>query len=287
MASELASQPPPTPAFLLSYPAPHVLLVTMNRPKYGNSLAFAAHWEAHELFRWFDSEPSLCVAIVTGAGKTFCAGQDLMEQQRLLMLQQQHANGDEDAEPMPHTGTLRHPPSGFMGLSRRAGKKPVIAAVNGAAIGGGFEMCLGSDIVIAAPTATFSLPEIALGLYAACGGLTRLARLAGMARATDIAMTGRKVTAAEAAAAGIIARVSPTPLEEAIQVAKQIVSYNPDCIIATRAGLRQAWEDGSVERAAQNHDNMYRQKIQDSENFMIGMMAFAMKEKPLWVPSKL
>jgi hypothetical protein len=130
MADSLHTQPPPTPTYLLSYPAPHIILVTINRPKAMNSLPYATHWEADALFNWFDAEPSLRVAIITGAGdKAFCAGQDLIEQSRIK------------THPQPRQ-MMTHPFSGFAGISRRTGKKPILAAVNGFALGGGFEICL-------------------------------------------------------------------------------------------------------------------------------------------------
>ena len=129
MVPDLASPPPAVTDFLLSYPVPGVILATINKPKARNSLSIQQHWEADELFRWYDDESSLRVAIITGVGETaFCAGQDLKEQAS------------------PAEGKLLRrvglPPSGFAGLSRRVGKKPVIAAVNGFAVGGGFEICL-------------------------------------------------------------------------------------------------------------------------------------------------
>lgn len=130
MADTLHTKPPPTPTYILSYPAPHVILVTINRPQAMNSLPYAAQWEADTLFNWFDAEPSLRVAIITGAGdKAFCAGQDLIEQSMMK----------KNAAPRQMT---THPFSGFMGVSRRAGKKPILAAVNGFALGGGFEIVL-------------------------------------------------------------------------------------------------------------------------------------------------
>jgi enoyl-CoA hydratase/carnithine racemase len=132
MASNLSSPPPPTASFIISYPADHVMLVTINRPKAMNSLPSAAHWEGEKLFAWFDNDPWLRVAVITGAGeKSFSAGADLIEAGRM------RATG------VKPSGTAAHPYSGFMGVSRRVGKKPIIAAVNGFALGGGFEICLG------------------------------------------------------------------------------------------------------------------------------------------------
>lgn len=141
MSTRLETPPPPTPTYLLSYPKEHVLLITINRPKAMNSLPYAAHWEADALLQWFDSEPTLRVAVITGTGKAFCAGQDLIEQKDLADIREKAARGEKVE--IPDRRLLTHPNSGFMGVSRREGKKPVIAAVNGWAMGGGFEICLG------------------------------------------------------------------------------------------------------------------------------------------------
>lgn len=130
MTSDLKTTPPSTTSFILSYPAQYVLLVTINRPDAMNSIPSFAHWEAEAIFSWFDKESSLRVAVITGAGKkSFCAGQDLIEQAEFKVSP-------------PPMSARRHPSSGFCGISRRVGKKPIIAAVNGFALGGGFEICL-------------------------------------------------------------------------------------------------------------------------------------------------
>lgn len=124
--------PPGSPSgtFTCSFPSPAILVVTISRPKQMNSIPLAAHWEGETIFQWYDDEPSLRVAIITGAGaKAFCAGQDLIEQS---MLDQRDT----------HPKERKFSPGGFAGISRRQGKKPVIAAVNGFALGGGFEICL-------------------------------------------------------------------------------------------------------------------------------------------------
>lgn len=127
-ATKMSLQPPQTTTFDVSFPEPGLMLVTINRPKHMNSIPMNGYVEGDALFEWFDSEPRLSVAVVTGAGpKAFCAGADLIEQRdRSTKVSQQQSI----------------PASGFAGISRRIGKKPIIAAVNGFALGGGFEICL-------------------------------------------------------------------------------------------------------------------------------------------------
>lgn len=293
MSSTLQTKPPKTPSYVLSYPKPHVLLITINRPHAMNSLPWASHWEADDLLTWFDNEPSLRVAVVTGAKRpgntnprkdSFCAGQDLIESGRLRIAELQ------GREPPPHRGTTVHPRSGFMAISRRAGKKPVICAVNGFAMGGGFEICLGADMVVASPYATFALPEASRGLYAAAGGLSKLVRLVGMMVATEVALAGRVLGAEEAARLGVVNRVSATHgslLDETLELAGRIGELSPDAVIVSRHGLRMAWEEASVERAAQKTEELYGEKLRHGENIRIGLEAFANKQKPKWVDSKL
>ena len=253
-----------------------------------NSLPYTSHWEADALLQWFDREPSLRVAVITGTGKAFCAGQDLIEQRDLANLRERAAGGEKVE--MPDRRLLTHPTSGFMGVSRRAGKKPVIAAVNGWAMGGGFEICLGCDMIVASPNATFGLPEAMRGLYAGAGGLSRLVRLAGITVASEVAMAGRFLSAHEAARYLIANRVSKSHeslIPEAIELASKIASLSPDSIVVTRHGLRQSWESGSVERASQETELRYGGALRDGENLGIGLRAFADKKAPNWVPSKL
>jgi enoyl-CoA hydratase/carnithine racemase len=142
--------PPKTGHCILSYPAPYVLLVTINRERQMNSIPFAGHTELGEVFDWFDREPNLRVAIITGAGKkSFCAGQDLIELGKI-----------KSGQVKMSSALMRHPLSGFAGISRRTGKKPIIAAVNGFALGGGFEIVLNwyADIVSFPNLLTLAFP---------------------------------------------------------------------------------------------------------------------------------
>lgn len=238
------------------------------------------------LFTWYDNEPSLRCAVITGEGtKAFCAGSDLIEiehtQKSML-----EGKAVKDAEPWLH----QHPLGGFAGCSRRKGKKPLLAAVNGVALGGGFEIVLNADIAIASPKARFGLPEAHVGVYAYGGGLPRLVRSVGMQTACDIALAGRQISAEEALSLRLVQGISKTPesvLDETLEKAKQIASISPDGIIVTRAALREAWETASVERAFQiAHDNFFEQ-LMKSENSVEGLAAFREKRKPQWGKAKL
>ncbi|KAI1853993.1 hypothetical protein JX266_001134 [Neoarthrinium moseri] len=277
MAPDFKTPPPPTSVVTIEFPEKHVLLVTINRERAMNAIPMAGHWEGEALWKWFDNEPSLRVAVVTGRGqKSFSAGADLIEQ--------------NDRKKSANAKVPQHmPPGGFLGLSRRRGLKPVIAAVNGFALGGGFEIALNCDLVLASPTAKFGLTEVKRGLYAAAGGLPRVVKTFGMQLAAEIALTGRMLTAQELQQYGFL-RVSESQesvVGNALKLAKEIASQSPDAVIVSRAGLRDAWENASVERSAQLTEERWSQKLFEGENFRIGVEAFANKKQPAWVPSKL
>lgn len=281
-------QPPPQTYADVSFPVLHVMLVVFNRPKALNAMASAAQYGLESLFAWYDSESSLRCAIVTGAGRAFCAGMDLKEWNQSAV---RRANGE-------HIGQEMMPRSGFGALSRRHGKKPVIAAVNGLAFGGGMEIVSNLDLVVAAQSARFALPEAKRGVVAMAGSLPRLARTIGRPRATKLALTGKSITAAEAKDWGLINAVTEDAapdcavlerpvVKAALDYAASIIESSPDSVIISRGGIMAGWEDGSAENASRLLSENWESALNECENMREGLKAFSEKREPRWVDSKL
>jgi len=143
---------------------------------------------------------------------------------------------------------------------------------------------------VAAPHAIFGLPEALRGIFAGAGGPARLVRNVGMPVATEMALTGKPITAQRAKELNLVNRISSTPedvVDEALRLANEIAAISPDSAIVTRAALREAWETGSVERATQLTIEQYTHNLNAGENALEGLKAFAEKRKPNWRPSKL
>ena len=168
-----------------------ITIVTLSRPEVYNALHIDAHFELNKVFDDFSADPEQWVAIVTGAGdKAFCAGNDL---------KWQAAGGKRGWDK-----------GGFAGLTSRFDcDKPIIAAVNGVAMGGGFEIALACDLIIASENATFALPEPRVGLAALAGGVHRLPRQIGLKRAMGMILTARHVSAKEGLELGFVNEVVP------------------------------------------------------------------------------
>jgi enoyl-CoA hydratase/carnithine racemase len=144
--------------------------------------------------------------------------------------------------------------------------------------------------VVAAPNARFGLPEVNVGLYAGAGGLSRIARSAGLQVASDVALTSRQLIAGEAFQWGLVSRIAKSQdsvVSEAVEVASLIASKSPDSVIVSRAGIRQAFETADMERASQITAERYEKLLLEGENVKIGVKAFAGKRVPQWVPSRL
>ena len=147
-----------------------------------------------------------------------------------------------------------------------------------------------SDMVVAAPTATFGLPEALRGIYAGAGGPARLVRNVGIPIASEMALTGQPITAQRAKELNLVNRISSsqeTVVDEALKLANAIANISPDAAIVTRAGLKESWETGSVERATQLTLERYNEALNAGENALEGLQAFAEKRKPEWKASKL
>src|SRR5687768_16990708 len=210
-----------------------VTTFVLNRPEVMNAMHSPAHHELHEAIDAFAADPEQWVGIVTGAGeRAFSAGNDLKFQ----------AAG----------GTRTQPPTGFAGLTTRFDlSKPLIAAVNGVAMGGGFEIALACDIIVAAETAVFALPEPRVGLAALAGGLHRLPRAIGLKNAMGMILTGRRVSAAEGQALGFVQEVAkPAQLMDvAKRWAQQICECSPMSVRASKEAVLKGLDEPSLAAA--------------------------------------
>lgn len=244
-----------------------ILTVTINRPDVMNALHPAANFELEQAFDEFASDPDLWVAIITGAGdRAFSAGNDLKFQ------------ATEGG------GKVVGPQKGFGGLtSRFDNPKPVIAAVNGVAMGGGFEIALACDLIVASENAVFALPEPRVGLAALAGGVHRLPRQIGLKRAMGMLLTGRRVSAAEGLELGFVNEV--VPAGEALAGARRWADQIVECAPLSVRGSKQAAMDGlgeaNIEAAMARHYPVLGEMMK-SEDFVEGPLAFAQKRKPNW-----
>ncbi|MGH1424753.1 MAG: enoyl-CoA hydratase-related protein [Pseudooceanicola sp.] len=242
-----------------------ILVVTMNRPEVYNALHAPAHNELAGVWDDFAADPDLWVAILTGAGdKAFSAGNDL----------KYTAQG----------GKGTPPPTGFAGLSMRYDlEKPLIAAVNGFAMGGGFETALSCDIILAADTAKFALPEVKVGLFAAASGVQRLSRQIGRKPAVDMMLTGRTVSAEDGARLGFVNEVvAPDALmARAREKAQEIASVSPSSVKATKRVLNAMDELDNL-KASLLYSRQVMTDLRETEDFKEGVTAFVEKRAPEW-----
>lgn len=247
----------------------HVMTVTLNRPERRNALHADASYELGALFDAFDADPNLWIAIVTGAGdKAFCAGADIVT----------------TASKAPKEG-LPVPESGFAGLVWRFDRrKPVIAAVNGMAMGGGFETALAADIIVAAETATFGLTEPRVGLAALGGGIQRVVEELGPKRAHALLLTGRKITAQQAHDMGLVAEVVPGDqlLAAARRWADEIMECSPASIAATKAVVQSVDGHGLIHSMKDMFHLPEVRSLLTGPDAREGPRAFAEKRKPVW-----
>ena len=242
----------------------HIMTVRINRPDRLNALHPPGNAELGEVFDDFAADDDMWVAIITGEGRGFSAGNDLRYQ----------AEGGERV-PMPR---------GFGGLTSRFDlHKPVIAAVNGVSMGGGFEIALACDLIIASEKAMFALPEPKVGLAALAGGLNRLPRQIGPKRALGMILTGRHVSPEEGKELGFVNEVVPHDelMDAAMRWANLILECAPLSIRASKDVVYKSLDSASLQDSMEAQYDSVKAMV-GSEDFVEGPKAFSEKRPPNW-----
>ncbi len=244
----------------------HVLYITLNRPQVLNALHPPAHFELGRIFDAFAADPDLWIGVITGTGERgFCTGTDLKVRAEL--------------------GQDEYPSGGFAGLTHRVGlSKPLIAAVNGLALGGGLEIALATDIIIAAEHAEFGFPEPKVGLAAMGGGIHRLMRQIPSKIAMGLLLTGRRIRARQAYDIGLVNQVVP-----ANQLPTTVEAWLADMLtcspLALQATKQIAYANLDQPTLAEALHSQYSaaEAMLASEDAREGPRAFAEKRKPQWL----
>lgn len=244
-----------------------IAYVTFNRPEVMNAMNTKMHVELREIWEDFRDDDDVWVAILSGAGeRAFATGNDLKES----------ASRDAKAR------AAERPP--FAGItSQYECSKPIIAAVHGYCVAGGFETALACDIIVAADNSIFSLPEVKVGLVAGAGGLHRLARTAPLKATMGLVLTGRRIDAAEAYRLGIVNEVAPVAelMQTAERWANEILECAPIAVRMTKEAVLKGLQLPVDEAIARDNAEV-KPRIRASEDYLEGPRAFAEKRKPVW-----
>ncbi|CAZ80111.1 unnamed protein product [Tuber melanosporum] len=249
---------------LVSSPRPGVGQVTLNRPKV-NALNTPLMSELNDALRAFDDSKAIGAIIITGSERAFAAGADIKEMQNLTFSE-------------AYSKDFIRLWSDVTQIS-----KPVIAAVNGHALGGGCELAMMADIIYCGPTATFGQPEITLGVIPGAGGSQRLVRAIGKARAMELILTGKTFSAEEAERWGLVARVFETPekcVEGALETAETIAGYGALAVKAAKEVVNQSFEVGLSEGV--KYERRVFHALFSTKDQKTGMTAFVNRTKPEW-----
>jgi enoyl-CoA hydratase len=238
-------------------------LIRLNRPAALNALCDALMEELGEQLLAFDSEPGIGVIILTGNEKAFAAGADIKEM-----------------KDRTHPDAMLQDFIGRRWETVLRVKKPVIAAVAGFALGGGCELAMMCDFILAADTAKFGQPEINLGVMPGAGGTQRLTRAVGKSKAMDMILTARMMDAAEAERANLVSRVFPADqlLPEALKIAARIAELSPVAVAFAKQAVNRAFETTLVEGV--RHERALFMSLFGTADQREGMAAFAEKRKP-------
>jgi len=240
----------------------HILVITINRPEARNALDGAAARAMAAAADELDGDDELRVGVLTGAGGTFCAGMDLKAWMR----------GD----------TPMIPGRGFGGVTITPPRKPLIAAVEGYALAGGFELMLACDLVVAANGSKFGVPEVKRALVAGGGAALLLPTRIPFAAAMELLLTGEQITAARAAQLELVNRVVPdgTALDGALALAELVAANGPLAVAVTKQ-IARAQADWTVEEGWQRQAELFK-PVFDSADAREGATAFAEKRPPVW-----
>jgi len=242
----------------------HIALVTLNRPEARNAVSPEVSQTMAAVLDEVEGDAALRAVVITGRGEVFSAGADLK------VVAQGKAND------------IARGKGGFAGIVTRDFPKPIIAAVNGPALAGGFEIVLSCDLVVAAEGARFGIPEVKRGLMAAAGGLIRLPKRVPLAIALELAMTGAPIDAARALQLGLVNRVvaADQVVAEAIALAERIGENSPIAVRMSRRLVREAAELSEDEGWARTLELMM--PVFESGDAIEGATAFAEKRPPVW-----
>jgi crotonobetainyl-CoA hydratase len=247
----------------------NVAVITINRPEARNAVNAAVSTGVGDALQKAQDDDEIRAVILTGAGdKSFCAGADLKAISR--------------GENLFHPD---HPEWGFAGYVRHFIDKPTIAAVNGTALGGGTELALASDLVVAEERAKFGLPEVKRGLIAGAGGVFRIVEQLPRKVALELIYTGEPISSADALRWGLINQVVPdgTVVDAALALAERITCNAP---LAVRASKRVSY--GAIDAVVASEEPFWKQTFAEfstllkTEDAMEGPMAFAQKRAPVW-----
>jgi enoyl-CoA hydratase len=245
----------------------HIALVTLNRPEARNAISPEVSQTMAGILDEIENDSALRAVVLTGKGEVFSAGADLK------VVASGKAND------------IARGKGGFAGIVNRDFPKPIIGAVQGPALAGGFEIVLSCDLVIASDTARFGIPEVKRGLMAAAGGLIRLPKRVPLAIALEMAMTGDPIDAQRALALGLVNRVVPADrvVDEAIALAEVIGANSPIAVRQSRQLVREAGELSEDEGWARTIELMM--PVFESGDAIEGATAFAEKRTPVWKSS--
>ena len=239
-------------------------IIQLNRPQALNALNRDLICDLVQAIDGFEADDNIGCLLITGGDKAFAAGADIKEMADKTFIEAYLGNFAADWDHATRT------------------RKPIVAAVAGFALGGGCELAMHCDIIVAADTAKFGQPEIKLGVIPGIGGTQRLTRAVGKAKAMDMILTGRMMDAAEAERSGLVARVVPAAslMDEAMKVAETIANFSLPSVLAGKEAINRAFEGGLAEGVV--FERRIFHALFATEDQKEGMKAFVEKRKAVW-----